>query len=86
MIRELLHMLAVEKLTLGQISERSGIPHDHLQGRLDMLVNLGYLEEAEDGGGCAGCSQAGTCTERRKDGRGPRYLELTSKGREALEK
>ena len=88
MIREMLTLLFVEKLTLEEAARKLTVPVEDVRGRLEMLEHMGYIKGFEvSGGSCSGdclkCALTPACPdeeEGRTEG-GFSWYELTEKGR-----
>ena len=62
MIKELLEMLFIEKLSMSEAAHKLSVGTDDFQSRVEMLVHMGYIKEVgmakgECDGNCWKCSK-----------------------------
>jgi len=82
-IKEVLSKVREGK-TVETASKELGMRESTLRAMIDFMVEKGYLEEFEGGGGCAGCALKGRCNVPPPGERKVKMYALTKKGREYI--
>ena len=83
-IKEVLSKVREGK-TVEAISEALDVGESTLRAMIDFMVEKGYLEEFEGGGGCAGCSLKRKCNLPPPGERRLKMYALTKQGRGYIE-
>ena len=89
MIKELLEMLFIEKLSMSEAAHKLSVGRDDFRSRVEMLVHMGYIKELEMArgeceGNCWKCALTPACPDGGGDGETKArfsWYELTDKGR-----
>jgi len=84
MLRELLKLIVQGEISSqSEIAQALGVDGIALDGMIDQLVSLGYLEDPTAKGGCAGCGMAAACHGSCFKGSKGKVWSVTDKGRNA---
>ena len=94
MIKELLEMLFIEKLSMSEAAHKLSVGRDDFRSRVEMLVHMGYIKELEMArgeceGNCWKCALTPACPDGGGDGEGKAdfsWYVLTEKGRRLVGK
>ena len=82
-IKEILSKVS-EGRTVEAISEALDVRESTLRAMIDFMVEKGYLEEFQGGGGCAGCSLKRKCSVLAPGEQRLKMYVLTKEGREYI--
>ena len=82
-IKEILSKVREGK-TVDAVGRELDIRESTLRAMIDFMVEKGYLEEFESGGGCAGCFLKKKCNVPPPGERKTKTYALTDKGKEYI--
>jgi len=83
MFEEIMKKMFIERRTMQETAKQLGMGNQLLEARLHTMMELGYIEKAEEVTVCKGCALSSTCKDR---GQGIHQYRLTEKGKRVMER